>query len=70
MPPDKKFRLPKDIPLEEYPKPEIYLDEAQRLIKEAQNQGIILRVMGPIALHYYFPEHVDLYRKSEDGTTR
>ena len=42
MPPHKNFRLPKDIPLEEYPKPEIYLDEAQRLIKEAQNQGIIL----------------------------
>lgn len=65
MLPDKKFRLPKDIPLEEYPKPEIYLDEAQSLIKEAQNQGMILRVMGPIALHYYFPEYVDLYRQME-----
>jgi len=65
MPPDRKFRLPKDIPFEEYPKPETYLDEAQRLIKEAQNQGMVLRVMGPIALHYYFPEHVVLYRKME-----
>ncbi len=62
---DKKFRLPKDIPLEEYPKPEAYLEEAQRLTKEAQKEGLILRVMGPIALHYYFPQYVDLYRRLE-----
>jgi hypothetical protein len=60
-----KFRLPKDIPLEEYPKPEIYLEEARFLSQEAQNEGLVLRVMGPIALHYYFPEHVDLYRRME-----
>jgi len=65
MLPVKKFRLPKDIPLEEYPKPEEYLDEARRLTVEAQKQGLILRVMGPIALHFYFPEHVDLYRRME-----
>lgn len=60
-----KFRLPKDIPLEEYPTPETYLEEARRLIDEAQQQKLVLRVMGPIALHYYFPEHVDLYRRLE-----
>lgn len=65
MLPVKKFRLPKDIPLEEYPQPEEYLDEARRLTEEAQKQAIILRVMGPIALHFYFPEHVDLYRGME-----
>jgi hypothetical protein len=59
MLPVKKFRLPKDIPLEEYPKPEEYLNEAHRLIEEAQKQGLILRVMGPIALH------IDLYRSME-----
>ncbi len=62
---DKKFRLPKDIPLDEYPKPEAYLEEARRLTDDAQKQGIILRVMGPIALHYYFPDYVDLYRRME-----
>lgn len=61
----RQFRLPKDIPLEEYPTPEAYLDEARRLIDAAQHQGLILRVMGPIALHYYFPERVDLYRRME-----
>lgn len=61
----KVFRLPKDIPLDEYPKPEDYLDEARHLTAEAEKEGIILRVMGPIALHYYFPDHVDLYRRME-----
>jgi hypothetical protein len=65
MLPVKKFRLPKDIPLEEYPKPEEYLFEARRLTDEAQKQGLILRVMGPIALHFYFPEYIDLYRGME-----
>ncbi len=60
-----QFRLPKDIPLDEYPKPEAYLEEGRRLIEDAQKQGLILRVMGPIALHYYFPDFVDLYRRME-----
>ena len=61
----KQFRLPKDIPLDEYPKPEAYLEEARRLTDEAQKQGLILRVMGPIALHYYFPDYVELYSRME-----
>ena len=61
----KQFRLPKDIPLEEYPKPEAYLEEARALTEAAQKKGLILRVMGPIALHYYFPDYVDLYRRME-----
>jgi hypothetical protein len=60
-----QFRLPKDIPLDEYPNPEAYLEEARHLTDEAQKQGIILRVMGPIALHYYFPDYVELYRSME-----
>ena len=75
MMPHKVFRLPKDIPLDEYPKPEEYLEEARLLTDAAQKQGIILRVMGPIALHFHFPEYVDLYhwtmgrkRKSMTGT--
>ena len=60
-----QFRLPKDIPLDEYPKPEAYLDEGCRLTEDAQKQGLVLRVMGPIALHYYFPDYVDLYRRME-----
>ena len=62
---NKKFRLPRDIPLDEYPKPETYLEEARQLIDAAQKQGIVLRVMGPIALHYYFLDYVDLYRQMD-----
>ena len=62
---ERKFRLPKDIPLDEYPKPEEYLTEARRLTDEGQKLGLILRVMGPIALHFYFPDYVDLYRSME-----
>ena len=65
MPSTKGFRLPKDIPLDEYPSPEVYLEEGRRLTEAAQKQGMVLRVMGPIALHYYFPEWVDLYRRME-----
>jgi hypothetical protein len=61
----QQFRLPKDIPLEEYPKPEAYLEEARFLTDEAQKEGLILRVMGPIALHYHFPAFVDLYNRME-----
>ncbi len=62
---EPRFRLPKDIPLDQYPKPEVYLEEARHLTEAAQKEGMLLRVMGPIALHFYFPEHVDLYRRME-----
>lgn len=62
---ERKFRLPKDIPMDEYPQPEEYLNEARRLTEVGEKDGVILRVMGPIALHFYFPYYVDLYRKME-----
>jgi hypothetical protein len=51
--------------MDEYPKPEEYLEEARHLTMDAEKEGITLRVMGPIALHFYFPEHVDQYRRME-----
>jgi len=65
MPLEKKFRFPKEIPLDEYPRPEMFLEETCRLIERAQAQGIVLRVMGPIALHLYFPGYVELYHRME-----
>ena len=61
----KPFILPKDIPLEEYPKPEVFLTEGKRIVDEARKQGLVMRVMGPLALHYYFPEQVELYARLE-----
>ena len=63
--PKKPFILPKDIPIEEYPGPEVFLSEGKRLTEAATKQGIHLRVMGPLALHYYFPEQIELYAKLE-----
>jgi hypothetical protein len=60
-----QFILPKDIPLDQYPKPEVFLTEGKRIAEAAEAQGIIMRVMGPLALHYYFPEQIELYAKLE-----
>ena len=60
-----QFILPKDIPLDRYPKPEVFLEEGKRIAEAAEKQGIVMRVMGPLALHYYFPDQIDLYAKLE-----
>jgi len=61
----KPFVLPKDIPLDRYPKPEVFLAEGRRIVDAARAAGLVLRVMGPLALHYHFPDRVDLYRGLE-----
>ncbi|MEI8133030.1 MAG: hypothetical protein WCG34_11405, partial [Leptolinea sp.] len=63
MPSEMQFILPNDIPLDIYPKPEVFISEAHRLTEEAQKQGLILRVMGAFAVRNYFPEYIDLYNK-------
>jgi len=61
----KAFILPKDIPLDEYPTPQVFLDEGRRIVEEAQRRGVVMRVMGPLALHYHFPDRVELYASLE-----
>jgi hypothetical protein len=61
----KPFILPRDIPLHEYPAPEVFLTEGKRIVDEARKADIVLRAMGPLALHYYFPHQIDLYAKLE-----
>jgi len=61
----KPFILPKDIPMDRYPKPEVFLTEGKRIIEAGEKEGIVMRVMGPLALHYYFPEQIELYAKLE-----
>jgi hypothetical protein len=60
-----QFILPKDIPLDRYPAKEVFLDEGKRLAEAAQQKGIYLRVMGPLALHYYFMDKIELYARLE-----
>jgi len=60
-----EFILPKDIPLDRYPAKEVFLEEGKRIIEAARQKGIYLRVMGPLALHYYFPDRIELYARLE-----
>ena len=65
MTPESHFRLPEEIPLDEYPESQAFLDEAKALIDKARERGLILRVMGPIAIYFHFPDWVDLYQRME-----
>lgn len=65
MAPRKPFILPKDIPIDQYPKPEVFLSEGKRIVDMARRRGVVLRVMGPLALHYYFSDNIALYAKLE-----
>lgn len=55
-------RLPADIPIEEYPKPEVFLDEAQTLVEEAGKKGLMLRVMGGMAIYMHSRNFEELWR--------
>ncbi len=50
------FRLPTQIPIEEYPGPDVFIAEAERLVGEAERSGITLRVMGGMAVYMRCPE--------------
>lgn len=49
------FRLPTQIPLEEYPPPEVFIEEAERLVEEARKRNLPLRVMGGMAVYMRCP---------------
>jgi hypothetical protein len=55
-------RLPADIPIEEYPKPEVFIDEAITLVNEAGTKGLMLRVMGGMAIYLHSKEYEPLWR--------
>ena len=40
-----KLRLPSEIPLEKWPSVSAFIEEAKACVKEAEKQGITLRVM-------------------------
>jgi hypothetical protein len=55
-------RLPADIPIEEYPKPEVFIEEAKALVADAEKQGLTLRVMGGMAIYMHSIEYETLWR--------
>ncbi|MEM0084235.1 MAG: hypothetical protein QW743_01875 [Candidatus Methanomethylicia archaeon] len=46
-----KIKLPTEIPLEIYPKPMEFVEEAKSIVEEAEKRGIIMRVMGGLAIY-------------------
>lgn len=59
----KKFRLPSEIQIEEYPSPSVFIEEALSCVKEASDEGIILRIMGGMGVYLHSQEHKQLWEK-------
>lgn len=47
---------------EESPSEEVFVEYAQRIVKEAHDRGLILRIMGALAIRLHSPEFEDLHR--------
>lgn len=58
-----KFRLPSEIPIEEYPPLSVFIEEALSCVKEAAEEGIILRIMGGMGIYLHAPECKQLWEK-------
>ena len=58
-----KFRLPSEIPIEEYPPPSTFIEEALSCVKEAAEKGIILRIMGGMGIYLHAVEYRELWEK-------
>ncbi|NIU82579.1 MAG: hypothetical protein GWN31_03860, partial [Candidatus Thorarchaeota archaeon] len=41
------------------------IKEAERIVKEAKERGLVLRIMGAIAIHIHCPKYADLHRRLE-----
>ena len=46
-----KFKLPTEIPIEIYPKPMEFVEEACSIVDEGREKGIIMRAMGGLAIY-------------------
>jgi len=51
-----KLRLPFEIPPEEYPPPSTFIEETISCVKQASEEGIVLRAIGGLAIYLHTPE--------------
>jgi len=58
-----KFRLPSEIPLEEYPPPSTFIEEAISCVEEAAKENITLRIMGGLGIYLHAQEFKQLWEK-------
>jgi len=59
---ERKFRLPSEIPIEEWPKPEEFVQEARDLVSAAAEEKLVLRIMGGMAIHLHSQEVETLWK--------
>lgn len=59
----QNFRLPSDIPIEDYPKSDVFVRESLRLIDVAQTKGLVLRIAGGVAFFLHSPDQQLLWSK-------
>lgn len=58
-----QFRLPSEIPLEEWPPPSAFIEEAEECVKTASAKSLHLRVMGGLAIFMHSREFQPLWEK-------
>jgi len=60
-----RFKLPSEISEEKWPSPSAFIEEAKACVKEAEDKGIILRIMGGMAIYLHSQEHKQLWENLE-----
>lgn len=60
---ENKFRLPSEIPIEEWPKPEEFIEEAKSLVEEADKEDLTIRIMGGMAIFLHSQNEEVLWEK-------
>jgi len=58
----RRYRLPHEIPLEEYPAPSIFVKEATACVEDAEKKGIPLRIMGGLACYIHSRKYEELWK--------
>jgi hypothetical protein len=58
-----RFRLPSEIPDEEWPDPEAFIQEAKDCVRAAQDHGLIIRAMGGLAIFLHSQDQRELWAR-------
>jgi len=59
----ESFTLPSEISMERWPAPEVFIEEAKECVQVAQEKGIVIRVMGGLAIYLHSQNFKDLWGK-------
>jgi hypothetical protein len=56
-----KFRLPSEIADHEWPAPSVFVEEAKACVQDAHGQGMMIRVMGGLAIYLHCQDYEKLW---------